>query len=73
MHWKQLMTEEGRKFMCPPPKDFNTFEVQLYKDGYDPLDVFYLFFGILRQSLISGDVKMKWITLGKSPPHIMDK
>lgn len=57
------MTEEGRKFMCPPPKDFNTFEVQLYKDGYDPMDVFYLFFGILRDSLKYADVKMKWILL----------
>ena len=52
--------------------NFNEFEVQLYKDGYDPLDVFYLFFGMLRDSLKYADPKMKWINLGKNPPHMID-
>jgi hypothetical protein len=52
--------------------NFNEFEVQLYKDGYEPLDVFYLFFGMLRDSLKYVDPKMKWITLGKNPPQMID-
>jgi len=73
MHWKQSTTGEGRKFMCPPPMDFNTFEVQLYKNEYDPMDVFYLFFGMLRSSMVGADSKMKWILLRKEPPSNTEK
>lgn len=48
--------------------DWNSFESKIYKDGYDPMDVFYLFFGILRDSLVRVDLNMKWITLGQIPP-----
>ena len=53
--------------------DWNDFEKELHKNEYDPMDVFYLFFGMLRDSLKCADLKMKWILLGKDPPSDIDK
>lgn len=46
-----------------------TPETPVFTTLEDPLDIFYLCFGLLRESIVDTCPRMKWVLMGKTPPN----
>ncbi len=52
-----------------PPLPFINSLIPVFKTLEDPLDIFYLCFGLLRESIVDTSPRMKWVLMGKTPPN----